>query len=566
MGELKRSYIVVFLFLFLCGMLYFLHGKESIFTVEKSEAAAGREYFYPIISDRVNRKTTYYSMGQKTKKAHLFMSDERQIYIREDELSEALLCSVKFYDEEKLVIDRGDNHLELTKGIDGIRKGDITIACTQPVINQYGKYYVNLTAVTKALNISVDWDFVSNTAILMEESAASLPARFDLRDYGAVPQARNQGKLGTCWAFANLNALEVTLLPEEDMRFSIDHMSMQNSFYLSQKDGGEDNMAIAYLTAWQGPVLEQDDPYADGESPDQLEAVKHIQEVQMIEEKNYEKIKEAVYKYGGVSSSLYTSLKDSTSKSVYYNSKKSAYCYMGEDRPNHEVVIIGWDDNYPKENFNSPLEADGAFICLNSWGPRFGEDGVFYVSYYDTNIGLHNVVYTKAEDVNNYDSIYQTDLCGWVGNLGYGGETAFFANVYTAQKDETLEAVGFYATGKNTSYKVYFVPVFVGKASLAERRLSAEGTLENAGYYTIELDEAQAVKAEQKFAFVVEISTPNAIHPIAVEFSSGDNSSTRNVDISDGEGYISYHGSTWNSTEEEYKCNVCLKVYSKEIE
>lgn len=565
MEGLKRSYIVVFLLLCLYGMLSFLHGREFAFTVNKGGERADYQYFYPVIARGVNEKTTYYSIHQKTKKGHLYMSDDRQIYIRKDELAELLMCAVKFYDEELLVVDRKDTHLEMTKGIEGIRKDDANIACAQPVINQYGEYYVNLSGVAKALNITLEWNYETNTAVLAEESVGTLPARFDLRDYGAVAKARNQGKLGTCWAFASLNALETTLMPEEDMRLSVDHMTMQNSFHLSQKEGGEDNMAIAYLTAWQGPVLEQDDPYADGETTENLEAVKHIQEVQIIEEKNYEKIKEAVYKYGGVSSSLYSSLKDSTSKSVYYNSKEAAYCYMGEDRPNHEVVIIGWDDNYPRENFNSPLEADGAFICLNSWGPRFGEDGVFYVSYYDTNIGIHNVVYTKAEDANNYDSLYQSDLCGWVGNLGYGGESAFFANAYTAQKNETLEAVGFYATGKNTAYKVYFVPEFADKTSLSKRSLVAEGSVENAGYYTIELDEAQAVKAGQKFAFVVEISTPNAVHPIAVEFSSGEDSRTKNVDISDGEGYISYHGNAWDSTEEEQKCNVCLKVYSNEI-
>lgn len=565
MEGIKRSYIVVILLLFLCGMLHFLHGRELAFAVDKGEEEAAFQHFNPVIARGVNEKTTYYSIRQQTKKAHLFMSDDRQIYIRKDELSELLVCAVTFYDEEKLKIDRGDVHLEITKGIEDIRKGDTNISCSQPLINQYGEYYVNLTGVAKALDIQLSWDYETNTAVLSEESVGTLPARYDLRDYGAVAKARNQGKLGTCWAFASLNALETTLMPEEDLRLSVDHMSMQNSFHLSQKDGGEDNMAIAYLTAWQGPVLEQDDPYADGETTENLEPVKHIQEVQIIEEKNYEKIKEAVYKYGGVSTSLYTSLKDSTSKSVYYNSKEAAYCYMGEDRPNHEVVIIGWDDNYPKENFNSPLEGDGAFICLNSWGPRFGEDGVFYVSYYDTNIGIHNVVYTKAESVNNYDSIYQSDLCGWVGNLGYGGEKAFFANAYTAGKDETLEAVGFYATGKNTTYKVYFVPVFSDKESLSQRSLVAEGSVENAGYYTIELDEAQAVKAGQKFAFVVEISTPNAVHPIAVEFSSGEDSRTKNVDISDGEGFISYHGKAWESTEQEQKCNVCLKVYSNKL-
>ncbi len=59
-------------------------------------------------------------------------------------------------------------------------------------------------------------------------------------------------------------------------------------------------MGMAYLTAWQGPVYEADDPYGDGESPDGLKPVKHVQEMQVIEGKDFEKIKEAVFKYGGV--------------------------------------------------------------------------------------------------------------------------------------------------------------------------------------------------------------------------------------------------------------------------
>ena len=80
--------------------------------------------------------------------------------------------------------------------------------------------------------------------------------------------------------------------------------------------------------------------------------VKHVQEIQILPSKDYEKIKEAVYLYGGVQSSLYTSLKNYKSRSVYYNQENNAYCYIGPDKPNHDSVIIGWDDNYPKENFN----------------------------------------------------------------------------------------------------------------------------------------------------------------------------------------------------------------------
>lgn len=80
---------------------------------------------------------------------------------------------------------------------------------------------------------------------------------------------------------------------------------------------------------------------------------------------------------------------------------------------------------------------------MNSWGTGFGDGGYFWVSYYDSNVGIYNAAYTKIENTDNYDRIYQSDKCGWVGQLGYGNEEAYFANLYTANGDEVLEAVGF---------------------------------------------------------------------------------------------------------------------------
>lgn len=81
--------------------------------------------------------------------------------------------------------------------------------------------------------------------------------------------------------------------------------------------------------------------------------------MQVIDGKDYEGIKEAVFKYGGVESSLYSTIRSSQGSSVYYNQNTSAYCYIGTEKPNHDVVIIGWDDNYSRSNFNTPLEGDG---------------------------------------------------------------------------------------------------------------------------------------------------------------------------------------------------------------
>ena len=84
------------------------------------------------------------------------------------------------------------------------------------------------------------------------QKTLSFPARYDSRDYGRAPDVRNQGSLGTCWAVAAVSALEASLLPEEHLRFSADHLSLQNGYAKSQDDGGAYTMTMAYLTAWTG--------------------------------------------------------------------------------------------------------------------------------------------------------------------------------------------------------------------------------------------------------------------------------------------------------------------------
>lgn len=137
-----------------------------------------------------------------------------------------------------------------------------------------------------------------------------------------------------------------------------------------------------------------------------------MQEIQFFDEDDREAIKWAVYQHGGVSTSIYADVNGSNlEKSSYYSKEDNAYCYRGKEDPNHDVVIIGWDDDYGAEHFPGRVPGDGAFICQNSWGESFGEEGVFYISYYDSNIGTQSAAYTKVENTDNYDTIYQSDLC-----------------------------------------------------------------------------------------------------------------------------------------------------------
>ena len=395
-----------------------------------------------------------------------------------------------------------------------------------------------------------------------------LPSAYDYRKTGRAPQIGNQGSLGTCWAFASLTALESSLLPGKPMTFAVDHMSMHNSFLLGQDEGGEYTMSMAYLLAWQGPVLESQDPYGDGVSPDGLTPSVHVQEIQVLPSKDYEAIKRAVYLRGGVQSSLYTSMRDYQSQSVYYNRETNSYCYIGSEKPNHDSVIVGWDDDYSRENFNMDLAGDGAFICTNSWGEDFGDQGYFYVSYFDSNIGVHNIVYTGVEPVDNYDRIYQSDLCGWVGQIGYGQDEAWFANAYRAGMGENLAAAGFYATDRNTEYELYVARNLPDAGAgemedaLGKRIFLAKGRLDNAGYYTIPLDKKIPLEDNEKFAIIVKIITPGTVHPVAIEYDAGDG--IAQVDLRDGEGYLSHDGKVWEHVEETQSCNLCLKAYTKE--
>ena len=408
--------------------------------------------------------------------------------------------------------------------------------------------------------------FVAMAVLGMGGAAAAmgrerpLPERYDYREENRAPQVKNQGVLGTCWAFASLTALETSLPAEERMDFSEDHMSLWDRFPRGQRDGGDYIMSMAYLLSWQGPVPESADPYGDGVRTGGLEAAVHVQEIQLSTDRDYEKIKRSVYETGGVQSSIYTDLQGAYSTSPYYNPDTAAYRYNGELEPNHDVVIVGWDDRYPRENFTIPPEGDGAFLCINSWGESFGDDGFFYISYYDARIGEVAISYTGVEDSGNYDQIYQTDLCGWVGQMGYEEDTAWFANLYTARGDENLEAAGFYATGPDTDYEVYVVEDADGPESLENRRLMAEGHLEEAGYYTIPLKRPVRLQKGQRFALVVKIKSPGKVHPVAIQYDAGDGK--RRVVIS-GEGYLSHNGKRWDRAEEE-NCDVCLKAYTTE--
>ena len=168
------------------------------------------------------------------------------------------------------------------------------------------------------------------------------------------------------------------------------------------------------------------------------------------------------------------------------------------------------------------------------------------------------------DGADNYDKIYQSDLLGWVGLMGFGKEEAYFANVYETDENEELAAVSFYATDKNTEFEVYLVQNFQNTDSLKDREFIVSGSMQYAGYYTVEFPEPVRLSDHSKYAVIVKIKTPGAVHPIAIEYNVDER--TENFDISDGQGYISLYGELWHSAETTQNCNVCLKAFTRYVD
>lgn len=551
----SKRYVVFTLILIIIFVSdFYIFAKDNTTLGEFRGAEIESTVWSPLVAKDVNKNTIHMMIDNKeytSDTLKFYMDDDRNIMVPVDMLREALNCSARIYQENELWVEKHSLMADYMLGTDN------------DFILYDGKFYVSMNSLSEMLDCTCTFDTNTNTLTVVDnsEGISDVPPSYDLRTRLRVSEVRNQGTYGTCWAFAAISALESSLMPEENLLFSVDHMSMSNSFNVNQYDGGEYTMGMAYLAAWQGPVYEKDDPYGDGAVDESLSPVKHVQEIRIIDGKDYQGIKEAVFKYGGVQTSLYSNISSSKGNSKYFNKDTNAYCYMGSEKPNHDVVIIGWDDNYPKENFNVDLEGDGAFICQNSWGNEFGDDGFFYVSYYDTNIGTHNEVYTGVENPDNYDNIYQSDLCGWVGKMGYDKEDMYGANVFTATSDQNIKAASFYATASDTSYELYIVNDFKDEYSFADRKKVAEGTLENAGYYTIKFDEEVPVTEGERYAVVLHINTPESTHPMAIEYDSGE-SYLKDVDLDDGEGYISYDGAAFINVKEKQDCNLCIKTFS----
>lgn len=367
-----------------------------------------------------------------------------------------------------------------------------------------------------------------------------LPDYYSLIDLGQVTSVKDQQSGGNCWAFASLGALESAILKASGLNLDLSEEHMKNlaeiysdyGWQMETNDGGYPNMGIGYLTSWLGPVMEEDEEYDDYSmlSP-VLDSFTHIQNIVFLARTGYtdnEGIKEALMRYGGVQTGIYY---DST----YFSSTKKSYYYYGSGSANHAVVIVGWDDNYSASNFLYKPAGDGAWIVKNSWNDDWGDEGYFYVSYYDTRLaevgdmeGSYAFVFNDSQ---RYDKNYQYDLIGKTDYLVTPNTTVWVENIYESTDNELLAAVSTYFR-KNMDYELF---VYVND----ELALTQSGSC-RPGYTTIVLNEQIPVSTGDKFKVRFKFICDNE-----VEFAISEDIQATRLTYAPGISFFSFDGINW---------------------
>lgn len=351
---------------------------------------------------------------------------------------------------------------------------------------------------------------------------AETDTRFSLNQYISENMAiKNQGMLGSCWAFASLGTLQTNLAlqnyynnaPAQVFDFSVRHLEYSTSRIFSNNtinpmgfnrtvgNGGTYNLAISYLTNGLGPINESDMPYTDSS---ELIDISNIQgkdvtaklydtiefpttsTIDKEELKNM--LKTHIKNYGAI----FTSIHEGTS--CLNTSTGALYCDNLYSHPyNHAVMIVGWDDNYNISNFKTQPGSNGAWIIKDSHGTGelHNDNGYLYVSYEDVNVydGLMGMLKSTSE--NNSENIYQYDIYGAVTSLPLKGNTAYIGNIFSKKTNSTeyLNEVAI-TVPETVTCKVYVNPNgnSMTKSDLQAVQLKEGESKElEAGYHILEL-------------------------------------------------------------------------------
>ena len=442
----------------------------------------------------------------------------------------------------------------------------------------------------KFLIIIFALNFLALQALAEAKNNYNFPASFDLRDYNRVTAPKFQNFPGPCWAFAAVSACESNYLTQNFNFINNINLSELHLAYLAYKNldnkknftpfkyknsgrvlSGEGNAFIstAVLSRLDGLVHENDAPYS-------LETIKNFNNLKFKnilrvtdvynlslsqETLNPDAAKYLIKTHGAVTASFYSDFNK-------YKAINNFYTYFNnshDDFTTHDVILIGWDDNFSRNNFLPKPERNGAWLAQNSWGSGWGVNkGCFWISYEQYMRGGIAFITAKPDKLLTH---YGYDDLGYCKHLKFN----YAANIFKAKSNhETLDSVAFYTTRNNASYEIFIYNLnFTQPRSPVSGNLlfKSSGKIKFAGYHTINLNLKNlnqiTFKQGQYFSVIIKLDCPVACESKIKGY-------TDNFKINKGESFFSRdnknNNNNWiDGSSLTDPANACIKAFTRKL-
>jgi C1A family cysteine protease len=219
----------------------------------------------------------------------------------------------------------------------------------------------------------------------------SLPAVLDWRNHDGnwITSIKDQGDCGSCWAFATTAVLESMVKISKNLSENID-LSEQMLLSCSKAgnciEGGYDYLAAEYIKNI-GIPRESCYPYTASDAPCNPSSG-WMSRVVII--KSWQWVSNSI---SGIETALQSGPVTTfmTVYSDFYHYRSGIYKVTtgATVEGGHLVAIIGYD------------HINGYWICKNSWGTDWGENGFFRVQMGQANVGMQNLRMNQPTVDNN---------------------------------------------------------------------------------------------------------------------------------------------------------------------